>query len=186
MVWGSGRFSDATRGVITTICIPPDRDGGRRPRRRRRRQLSASRRPLGLCLRDTPPLIPPFQGLSISSSSLCPLDHLFSPLSLLSATHCFYFGKYFFFLYELCRKRSFINWRNSSRVTIALSLVFLALRLLSKQNSGQVSNTLTMKGLAWSLVKHMKSKSTFMGIECSKLRVTLQKVSILVSVIRLF
>lgn len=42
--------SDATTEEITGICIPPDRDGGMRPRRRRR--LSASRRPLGLCLRD--------------------------------------------------------------------------------------------------------------------------------------
>ena len=74
--------------------------------RRRRRQISASCRPLGLCLRDAVPPAP--STITGSSSSPPRLCHLSSPLKLLSASHCFLLQQIFLFLLptlKLCRRR---------------------------------------------------------------------------------
>lgn len=70
---------DASKEEITGIWIPSDRDGGKRPRRRR--QLSACRRPLGLCVRDALLISPRSSQLVLLLSSL---GRLFPHLSLLS------------------------------------------------------------------------------------------------------
>lgn len=80
----------ASREEITRICIPPDRDGRMRPRRREETEETEAAiclsQPSGVLSQDALLISLHFSQLLL----LSPLDHLFSQLSLLSASHYFY------------------------------------------------------------------------------------------------